>query len=105
MSLGKSRRERRIDELLERLKGADILIVTELSRLGRSTGQVINLIDELINRCVRIIIIKENLSLNKSQDDIQSVTMIIRDQLTELRATDLRLTPLKPPDFSTRGWA
>jgi DNA invertase Pin-like site-specific DNA recombinase len=76
VSCRKSRRERRIDELLERLKGADTLIVTELSRLGRSTGQVINLIDELINRCIRVIIIKENLSLNKNQDDIQSITMI-----------------------------
>jgi len=52
------------------------LIVTELSRLGRSTGQVINLIDELINRGVRIVIIKENLNLDTNQDDIQSVTMI-----------------------------
>jgi DNA invertase Pin-like site-specific DNA recombinase len=76
VSSRKSRRERRIDELLERLKGNDTLIVTELSRLGRSTGQVINLIDELINRRVRVIIIKENLSLDTNQDDIQSVTMI-----------------------------
>ena len=76
VSSRKSRRERRIDELLERLKGNDTLIVTELSRLGRSTGQVINLIDELINRRVRVVIIKENLSLDTNQDDIQSVTMI-----------------------------
>jgi len=48
VSSRKSRRERRIDELLERLKDADTLIVTELSRLGRSTGQVINLIDEAL---------------------------------------------------------
>jgi DNA invertase Pin-like site-specific DNA recombinase len=76
VSSRKSRRERRIDELLERLKGADTLIVTELSRLGRSTGQVINLIDELMSGEVRVIIIKENLDLEKNQDDIQSVTMI-----------------------------
>jgi DNA invertase Pin-like site-specific DNA recombinase len=76
VSSRKSRRERRIDELLERLKGADTLIVTELSRLGRSTGQVINLIDELMSGEVRVIIIKENLDLDKNQDDIQSVTMI-----------------------------
>ena len=76
VSSRKSRRERRIDELLERLEGADTLIVTELSRLGRSTGQVINLIDELMSREVRVIIIKEKLDLDKSQDDIQSVTMI-----------------------------
>lgn len=76
VSSRKSRRERRIDELLERLEGADTLIVTELSRLGRSTGEVINLIDELLTHDVRVIIIKESLSLDKNQDDIQSVTMI-----------------------------
>lgn len=68
--------ERRIDELLSRLNEGDTLLVTELSRLGRSTGQVINLIDELVDSGVRIIVIKQNLTLNKSQDDLQSLTMI-----------------------------
>lgn len=76
ISSRKSRRERRIDELLEKLEGADTLIVTELSRLGRSTGEVINLIDELVNNNICVIVIKQNLSLDKNQDDIQSLTMV-----------------------------
>ena len=68
--------ERRIDELLLRLNENDTLLVTELSRLGRSTGQVINLIDELIDNGICIIVIKQHLILNKSQDDLQSLTMI-----------------------------
>ena len=68
--------ERRIDELLSRLNENDTLLVTELSRLGRSTGQVINLIDELVNSGIRVIVIKQNLTLDKSQDDLQSLTMI-----------------------------
>jgi DNA invertase Pin-like site-specific DNA recombinase len=76
ISSRKSRRERRIDELLEKLDGADTLLVTELSRLGRSTGEVINLIDKLINDDICVIVIKQNLILDKNQDDIQSLTMV-----------------------------
>ena len=68
--------ERRIDELLLRLNENDTLLVTELSRLGRSTGQVINLIDELVDSDICIIVIKQHLILDKSQDDLQSLTMI-----------------------------
>ena len=38
ISSGQSSRKRRIEELQERLKPGDALLVTELSRLGRSTG-------------------------------------------------------------------
>jgi len=76
ISSRKSHRERRLDELLAQLYEGDILVVTELSRLGRSTGEVINLIDELLNTGIRIIIIKQNLVLDKIHDDIQSITMI-----------------------------
>jgi DNA invertase Pin-like site-specific DNA recombinase len=76
ISSHKSQRERRIDELLARLDEGDTLFVTELSRLGRSTGHVINLINDLVRNGVRVIIIKQNLILDKEQDDIQSLTMI-----------------------------
>lgn len=76
ISSRKNRRERRIEELLEKLTPSDTLIVTELSRLGRSTGEVITLIDELVANDITILILKQNLKLNKDQDDIQSITMI-----------------------------
>ena len=34
-------KERRIEELLDRLESGDTLIVSELSRLGRSLGEII----------------------------------------------------------------
>src|SRR5271170_6008579 len=52
-------KERRIDEMCEVLNDADILIVTELSRLGRSTAEVIGLVNELLKKQVRIIAIKQ----------------------------------------------
>ena len=76
ISSRKNRRARRIEELLEMLNPDDTLIVTELSRLGRSTGEVITLIDELVANDITIFILKQNLKLNKDQDDIQSITMI-----------------------------
>ncbi len=45
-----SSRKRRIEELQEKLNPGDSLLVTELSRLGRSTGEVIILINQLVAR-------------------------------------------------------
>lgn len=42
----------RLDALLHSLKAGDELVVTELDRLGRSTGDAIVLMDELIRRGV-----------------------------------------------------
>ena len=48
------RADRRIDDLLAQLHDEDTLVVTELSRLGRSTGEVINLIDHLLETRIRV---------------------------------------------------
>jgi DNA invertase Pin-like site-specific DNA recombinase len=63
-------KQRRIDELLERLNQADTLIVTELSRLGRSTAEVISLVNALAKRGIRVIVLKQNLDI--SQHDMNS---------------------------------
>ena len=76
MSSRRSQQARRLDELLARLAPGDTLIVTELSRLGRSTGQVISLIDDLLIQAVRVVIIKQNLTLDRYENDIQSLTMV-----------------------------
>jgi len=76
ISSRKSAKERRIDELRERLSVGDTLIVTELSRLGRSTGQIISLIDDLLQQGIRVIVIKQQLILDRNQSDLQSLTMV-----------------------------
>ena len=55
----KGRDQRRIEELLGMLAEGDRLVVSELSRLGRSLGQVIQIVDELVKRKVRFTAIKE----------------------------------------------
>ena len=53
----KNSKQRRVDELLEKLNDADTLIVAELSRLGRSIAEVIVLINALIKSNIRVLII------------------------------------------------
>ena len=60
--------------MLSALNDADTLIVTELSRLGRSTAEVIGLVNELIKKQVRVIAIKQNLDIK--QHDMTSKVMI-----------------------------
>lgn len=45
---------------------SDDTLVTELSRLGRSTSEVIDIVNALDKKSVRVVIIKQNLDINKS---------------------------------------
>lgn len=74
ISSRKTSKQRRIDELLEKLVDSDTLIVTELSRLGRSTSEVVTLINELLQRSIRVIVIKQN--LNIAQHDMNSKIIV-----------------------------
>jgi DNA invertase Pin-like site-specific DNA recombinase len=64
ISSRKSSIHRRIDELVSRLDSTDTLIVTELSRLRRSTTEVIN---TLVDKNVRIMILKQNLDIHQHE--------------------------------------
>src|SRR5712692_41079 len=65
MSSRKTKKQRCIEEVLQMLTDTDTLVVTELSRLGRSTAEVIALVNELVARNIRIIILKQNLDIHK----------------------------------------
>ena len=75
VSSRKSTKVRMIDTLLEQLKNGDTLIVSELSRLGRSVGQISIIVNTLVKTGVQLICIKENIKLNGSPD-IQSKVMV-----------------------------
>ncbi|KTD15574.1 DNA-invertase hin [Legionella gratiana] len=65
MSSRKSTAHRRIDELLNKLSPDDIVISSELSRLGRSIKETLNTIETIIqDKQARLILIKQNLDLN-----------------------------------------
>src|SRR4051794_3794929 len=60
--------QRGIEELLGTLAAEDRLVVSELSRLGRSLGQVIRIVDELVKRKIRFVAIKEAIRFEGKQD-------------------------------------
>ena len=74
ISSRKTSKQRRIDELLEKLVDSNTLIVTELSRLGRSTSEVVTLVNELLQRNIRVIVIKQNLDI--TQHDMSSKIIV-----------------------------
>jgi Resolvase, N terminal domain len=61
----RSGKVRQLDVLLGSLEPGDALIVSELSRLGRSVGEIITLVDRLMHHQVRVFALKEG-SLNLS---------------------------------------
>ena len=74
ISSRKTSKQRRIDELIQQLNKTDTLIVTELSRLGRSTAEIIALINALVNTGVRVMLVKQNLDI--SHQDMNSKIII-----------------------------
>lgn len=59
ISSHKGTKECRIDELLFRLNEGDILLVAELSRLGRNMFEVINIINQLSEQGVEVVFVRQ----------------------------------------------
>jgi DNA invertase Pin-like site-specific DNA recombinase len=64
VSSRRSAKARKVDVLLRQLAPGDTLIVSELSQLGRSVGEIITTIDTLVKRQIRLLAIKEDIRLN-----------------------------------------
>ena len=83
----RSTRERRIDELIQKIEGNDIVIVSELSRLGRSIKEVLNIIERIVEekKC-RIIMLKQNLDINphNTNDMTNKILITVFSMLAEL---------------------
>lgn len=64
ISSRKNEEDRKIDELIEELKDGGILVVSDLTRLGRSVTGCISLINKLISLNVIIHLIKESIYID-----------------------------------------
>ena len=91
ISSRKTSKQRRIDEVLERLADSDTLIVTELSRLGRSTPEVIALVNQLVGRSIRVMVIKQNLDIVGSHDMTSKIIITLFSLFAELERDLLSL--------------
>jgi DNA invertase Pin-like site-specific DNA recombinase len=65
----KSIEERSLGKLIKKMKGGDILICTELSRLGRNLLMIMSILNHCMEKDIRIWTIKDNFRLG---DDINS---------------------------------
>ena len=91
VSARQSAKTRKVDLLLTRLTSGDTLLVSELSRLGRSVGEIITLIDTLVTRQIRVFALKEGLRLTGTQDLQTTVTVTLFGLFAEIERTLLSL--------------
>lgn len=75
ISSRKTLEQRKITEVLGQLEVGDQLVVSELSRLGRSTHEVLGIVNTLIKQKVNLICIKQNLNISEN-NDIQAKMMV-----------------------------
>lgn len=73
VSGAKNYKDRELGNLLRVIQEGDTLVVTEISRLGRSLTMVFNEMQILLDKKVKLYVIKENFAL---ADDIQSKVLI-----------------------------
>jgi DNA invertase Pin-like site-specific DNA recombinase len=70
-------KKRNLGGLMEQLQQGDALIVTELSRLGRSLSMIFNIISILKEKKVRVVAIKNNFDMSSDgQNDIVSSVLL-----------------------------
>ena len=66
-------KSRRLGFLQARLRKGDTLIVSEISRLGRSSLMILSLVEKLFKRGVTMIFIKQGLNLEAGDGNLQSM--------------------------------
>ena len=69
----KSWKKRKLNDLVQSMNSGDILIVPELSRLGRSLVEVLEVLNVLKDKGVKVFSVKEAFQMNG--DDMQSKVM------------------------------
>lgn len=69
VSSKKTREHREIDNVIDELQEQDVLIVYSLDRLGRSTLETLQIIEDIKNKGIRLIFIKDNLIIDKNNNN------------------------------------
>ncbi len=62
----KSYKDRKLGELLNTLRKADTIITSELSRFGRSLLEVMEILNQLMLKDIKILVVKGNLELGEN---------------------------------------
>ncbi|MCW7556009.1 recombinase family protein [Endozoicomonas gorgoniicola] len=75
MSTRRDAQKQQLTDLIDQMNKGDQLIVSELSRLGRSLGQIIHIVDTLTKKEIKLTCIKENIRLGEKKS-MQTKIMI-----------------------------
>jgi len=94
--------EKRIDQLIGHLEPGDTLIVSELSRIGRSVGQIVRTVDALIKAKIRFIVVKEGIWLD---EELNTQNQAMVRMFSLLAQTDRQLVSIHTKEglSSARG--
>ena len=75
-SSGKSRTDRRINEVLDKLKKGDVLITYSLDRLARSVSDSVDIMDRLSKAGVRVVVVKQGLDISEDSPSITTKVLV-----------------------------
>jgi DNA invertase Pin-like site-specific DNA recombinase len=59
--IGVAKKREKLDQLLEKLQSGDTLVITRMDRLGRSSKQLLDLVEEFKERNVHLVILSPNI--------------------------------------------
>ena len=68
-STRKSKKEREIDKLLEKLNHGDYLYISKLDRLGRNTKEVLEILEALKEKSITLNILRDKIIIDPNKSD------------------------------------
>jgi DNA invertase Pin-like site-specific DNA recombinase len=81
----KTKRETKLDQLLQLLDQGDILVVSDLADFGHSIGEVLIIVDTLIRQGIRCIAVAQSIDSARSHYHLATqVTLSIFEQLAQM---------------------
>ncbi|PHR54541.1 MAG: resolvase [Arcobacter sp.] len=72
----KNRKDRQIDSTIDTMTTGDVLLVYALDRIGRSTIETLQILEDIKNKGIKLIIIKENIVIDKENDNPLNTMML-----------------------------
>ena len=76
ISSRKKKEDRKIDELLNQLDNGDTLLVSALDRLGRSTIETLEIIEEIKNKGIILIFVTDNITIDPNNENPINTMML-----------------------------
>ena len=76
VSSRKAKEERKINEVLGKMKEGDTLLVYALDRLGRSTLETLGIIEDIKNQKIKLILIKDNLIIDPFNENPMNTMLL-----------------------------